>query len=123
MIAENHPLADTKITKAYPLTKYLMPCLLCCDNDKVEDNSASIVQPLINEADRRRTITTKGGKVKSLNKPKRARKNNVPKTKIDKDPINRLGYGIVAYRDLLYTMIWMFLILTLLAFPSLYFFS
>lgn len=42
---------------------------------------------------------------------------------MEKDPINMLGYGIVAYRDLLYTMIWVFVILSCLAFPSLYYFS
>lgn len=36
------------------------------------------------------------------------------------DPFNLLGFGIVTYRDLLFQLIWLFLLLSVVALPSIY---
>jgi hypothetical protein len=41
----------------------------------------------------------------------------------EKDPINSLGFGIVAYRDLLYSMIWVFSAFSILMIPTIYIYS
>ena len=36
-----------------------------------------------------------------------------------KDPLNLLGFGIVTYRDLLYQMMWLFVVLSAIMWPAL----
>ena len=117
-----HPIAVTPIHVAYPLLKYLCPCLMCCSNkDKSTKNEFEQLIP----ADSRRATVTIKGKEKKMGKTthRSKRKTNISSGASHKDPIFGLGFGIVAYRDLLYTMIWAFLGFSLLAAPSMYLFS
>jgi len=42
---------------------------------------------------------------------------------LDEDPLLQLGFGIVAYRDMLYNMIFVFSIFSLLMTPAFYYYS
>lgn len=74
-----------------------------------------MTEPLLEK--KRAVIKTKSGKEIELKKKPRKKKSNM--SEADKsDPINMLGFGIVAYRDLLYALIWVFGILSLVMLPS-----
>lgn len=51
-------------------------------------------------------------KDKKKNKKHEDKKENEP----EPDPLNYLGFGMVAYRDLMFTMFWLFAVLSLLCF-------
>lgn len=55
-------------------------------------------------------------------KTKDAAKNNakVADEEAEKDPFVKLGTGMVAYRDLLYVMIWTFFLFSVMSIPALY---
>ncbi len=46
-----------------------------------------------------------------------------PNSELAEDPLMQYGYGIVAYRNTLFTMILAFLVFTVLAIPSMVFYS
>ena len=59
------------------------------------------------------------GKEVKKRKPK-ARKQSA-KLPEGHDPLEELGFGIVAYDDMMWTFIWLFLFFTLLMAPAIYF--
>lgn len=48
---------------------------------------------------------------------------NIKSDEVDKDPLMKLGYGIVAYRNILWVLICAFIVFTILALPSMIFYS
>ena len=63
-----------------------------------------------------RTVTINGRKVLKKHASKQKQHKN---DKAAENPLSTLGYGIVAYVDILYTMIWVFVLFSLLMFPTL----
>jgi len=57
-------------------------------------------------------------KVKTKDAPKNNAK--VADEEAEKDPFVKLGTGMVAYRDLLYVMIWTFFLFSVMSIPALY---
>ena len=39
------------------------------------------------------------------------------------DPLNYLGFGMIAYRDLMFTMFWLFALLSLIMLPAMTFYN
>jgi len=54
-----------------------------------------------------------------MRKKEKRKKNNI-KSAAESDPINSLGFGIVAYRDLLYSLIWVFIAFSILSLPTIF---
>jgi hypothetical protein len=86
----------TDITVAYPWLDYI-DIRKCCGG-KVEKRSAH--ESLIYR------INKKGKKI------------NMDNTLADKDPIMKLGYGLTAYRNLMWAMICTFCVFTILQLPA-----
>jgi hypothetical protein len=76
-------------------------------------------EPLIKASGRNATMKNKKGKQKKLMKKQLRKKSNIT-VDAEKDPINSLGFGIVAYRDLLYSLIWIFSAFSILMLPTIY---
>lgn len=55
-------------------------------------------------------------------KPKKGKKKNQYELTEEQkeDPFNFLGFGMVAYRDLMFTLIWLFVILSVIMVPVAY---
>ena len=56
-------------------------------------------------------------------KIKRKNKINIKSAEVENDPLMKLGYGIVAYRNILWVLICAFIVFTILALPSMVFYS
>lgn len=54
---------------------------------------------------------------------KAKKKSNLPDEEVKKDPLASLGFGIVAYRDILYNFIWVYALFTVLALPAFYMYN
>jgi hypothetical protein len=79
-------------------------------------------EALIMAEGERATIKSKFGKEKKMLMKETPKKSNI-KVDTHLDPINSLGFGIVAYRDLLYSLIWAFTFFSLLSIPTIYIYS
>jgi len=67
------------------------------------------------------TVNFNGKEIKKR-APKK-KKNNLGDKAIEADPLAKLGFGIVAYMGLLWTLIWSFIIYSLLLIPTMSYFS
>lgn len=63
-----------------------------------------------------------GEKLVKNNSGMKKKKVKIDKELQEKDPYLKLGYGMIAYRNLLETMICMFLVFTILLIPAFYIF-
>lgn len=100
---------------AYPFLNYLFCC--CIPDNKelpTEDKSKQLGEQLLSNLDKKT-------KKKLLKKVKK--KSNLPEAEQKKDPLASLGFGIVAYRDILFNFIWTFTLFTILALPAFYMYS
>ena len=89
--------------------------------DKEEDNhglDSEVNDPLLKK---KTTMMVNGKEVKKKNKKKK--KNNIQdETKFEAEPLARLGFGIVAYTDILWTLIVIFFAFSLMLGPTMRFF-
>lgn len=99
IISENHTLVPTPVYVAYPILRPCKPCLPGRDRDNEE--------PLLGDKD-------------ASHKQK---KQKVDKEQLDQDPFLLLGFGMIAYRDLLLTFVILFSFLSLLMGPAMYYYS
>lgn len=99
IIKETHPLNETKLHVAFPILK---PCGPCIDKKKATESA----EPLL-------TQKTKCAKSKNM---------KISEEESKQDPFLLLGFGMIAYRDLLQTFIVLFTILSLLMTPALYYY-
>lgn len=117
---ELHPLDDTPLCTVYPL----LGCFTYCGVEpcpkkraKTEDENHSLGNendaPLLKK---KKTMTVNGKEV--AKKKKKKKKNNLNDKVFEADPIGALGFGIVAYRDILWTLICVFGLFTLLVWPT-----
>lgn len=102
-LKEMHHLQDTPITVVYPWLKYIN-CLSCC---KKKEKVDGIEEPLLPKEKKLKLKT----------------KINIKSDEVDKDPLMKLGYGIVAYRNILWVLICAFIVFTILALPSMVLYS
>jgi hypothetical protein len=96
-----HNLNDTPITVVYPVLAYL-PCL------QPKKKKTGLEEPLLSDEDKKGEF----GEIQPAENSELAH-----------DPLMRYGYGIVAYRNTLFTMILAFLVFTVLAIPSIVLYS
>jgi hypothetical protein len=121
-----HPIGDTPICAAFPwlgvLTKCGVPNFPKSRADKVreeEENhslNAETEAPLL----KKKTTISIGGK-EIAKKSKKQKKNNLTnEEKLAANPLARLGFGIVAYIDILWTLIVVFGFFSVLLLPTLH---
>jgi hypothetical protein len=103
MIYENAPLSGYPFTAVFPIFK---PFTKCCGSSDVADDGRR--EPLIEQ---------KGGIKK--------KKTMTAATEQEKkeDPYLQLGFGMIAYRDMLFTLILLFSLLSIIMAPAYFFFS
>lgn len=120
LLDELHPLDDTPLCTVYPLLGVFTKCGVPeCPKKrtKTDDENHSLgaenEDPLLK---RKKTMTVNGKEVSK--KKKKKKKNNLSEDVFKEDPIGALGFGIVAYRDILWTLIVVFGLFTLLVWPT-----
>jgi len=122
MLKELYPISNTPLTVAYPYLGYVCCCLGTWSPGRImtkEDHENE--QELLIKGVKSVDVNGKEVKVKAKKKPKNQAK--MDEEEVKKDPFILLGAGMVAYRSLMYTMIWTFLLFTILSVPALYAFS
>ena len=117
LIDELHPLEKTPLHKVYPSLKYLCCCCVCLPTVSGA-KTGDIEEPLL-EKTKTETYIDKNGKEKKKKKPRQRKK---PADRGYDDPLEQLGFGIVAYDEMLYKFIWLFLFFSLLMAPVIYYF-
>jgi len=97
LIDEFHPISKTPLHVAYPLVGWFCKCSTCCGRNEI-DTSAN-QSTLNDELLPNKTAIVKGKNGKEIvlkKKPKKKAKQMSEEEAMD--PINLLGFGIVAYR-------------------------
>ena len=123
LIDEIHPIAKTPLYTVYPALRPFRKCLGWIPHMNYEELDAAAHDREMDDllAGKERTVTINGRQV-----VKRRRGTiiaNYLKSIADKpaaawDPLAQLGYGIVAYIDILWTMLGLFVLFSLLLFPT-----
>jgi len=109
LIKENNPLEGYPLTSVFTIFK---PCAPCCDKKpKEEEEKKSSEVPLLTKL------------AKSQSKKASRTKSDLLDEETKTDPYVILGSGMIAYRDLLFTMIIVFCILSAIMAPVAYFYS
>lgn len=97
---------------------YCAPYTGDADGAAVEEEDAQLLRSSSNARD---TYIINGKEYKK--RSKKAKKSALSEDATALDPINQLGFGIVAYIDMLYYMIWAFGLYTLLLVPVVMFYA
>jgi len=118
LLAELHPLEKTPICEAFPW----LGAAVCYSGKKTEDDAFVADNERLVDDDKKPKTVTIGGKeiVKKSPKPK---KNPLGDKAKQENPLAPLGFGIVAYMDILWTLIWTFTLYSVLLLPTFIFFS
>ena len=114
---EVHPLQQEPIYKAFPVLTPFKYCFRnCCEIFRTEEEqqawlkarSTAIEEPLLDPHK------------KHLKHKPRPKKQQMKKAgdAADKDPIVKLGFGVVAYRDIVWSLIWTFVLFSVLCIPQ-----
>lgn len=101
-IEENHPLNSTPFAKVFPLFTPIFN--LCGSKPEAETHQEN--QRLLGE-ETKASPSLSGGKRRSPKLDK----------EMQEDPFNFLGFGMVAYRDLMFVLFLLFTVITLLMIP------
>ena len=109
IIKENHSLADTDLNQVYPI---LAPCKSCLEKKKEKPVS----EPLLNKL----SVGTHD-KLKPVLKNKKKKKALQPGQ--EDDHFSEYGFGMVAYRNLQFTFVCLFAVLSLVMTPAIIFYS
>ena len=115
LLEELHPLENTPAQEAFPWLG-----AITCYKGKAA--------PQVSEADHeaqlladKKTIIV-GGKEVKKRAPKK-KKNNLDDEVSKEEPLAKLGFGIVAYMNLLWALTWTFLLYTFMLVPTMMYFS
>lgn len=111
-LEELHPLENTPVREAFPW----LGVVTCYKKGQVDDNYVEA-----NQNDAKKTVKINGKEI--VKKQPKKKKNPIDSAVVQADPIAKLGFGIVAYVNMLWMLIWTFAIYTLLLMPTMIFFS
>ena len=106
MIKESHELVNTPLYKVFPIFKPFAKIL-----GRVEEETG--------HQDQRDELLDR----ESQKKDKKKKKQAPPQDEGEPDTLNYLGFGMVAYRDLMFTMVVLFAILSVIMIPAMTFYS
>jgi hypothetical protein len=101
MIANSHELVDTPLYKVFPVLKPFARAM-----GKVKDETETSEHLLHDQ---------------EANKKKK--KAAPPTDEKEPDPLNYLGFGMVAYRDLMFTMFMLFALMSVIMLPAMMFYK
>ena len=126
LIDELHPLSKTPLYTVYPALRPFRKILGWIPHMNYEEldyasHNREMDDLLAGNAGKDRTVTINGRQV-----VKRRRgtiianylKSIAGKTAVSTDPLAQLGYGIIAYIDILWTVLGLFVLFSLLLFPT-----
>ena len=115
IIRENHPLNDTPLSVVYPVFG-----ICACGSD---DKDGDANEPLLHKHDDEEKKSGFFAKLGSRFSRKKKDTMKLSEAEKKEDPFLQLGFGMIAYRDLLQTFIWLFSLLTLFMIPAFYFYN
>lgn len=126
LLDELHPIEDTPVCIAFPW----LGCFTMCgvgeypkrrsnqDGEERHSIDAETNEPLLSK---KNTVIINGKEV--AKKQKKKKKNNMKnQQKLEEEPLAQLGFGIIAYVNILWTLIVVFLVFSLMLYPSMRFF-
>lgn len=114
LLDELHPLEKIPVRAAFPW----LGAITCYKGAAVEESNAADNEAQLLE--QKKTITI-GGKEIAKKAPK---KKKIPNAEAaEEDPLAKLGFGIVAYIDMLWTLIWTFLLYSIILIPTMMYFG
>jgi len=120
LLEELHPIAKTPLFQVYPVLRPFRKVLGFLPQMQYEEpqptNTEHEMNDLLNGQDVERRVTINGRSV--VKRRASSAKRNVNAKAVEEDPLSQLGFGIVAYVNILYTMIWTFILFSLLIMPT-----
>lgn len=117
MVKDNNPLEGFPIYACFPLLKPCTKCFYKQEPGEDDANEPLLGGPLIG-------LEMKDSPKKKSQQKKMASANGaVDPEQLKQDPYLLLGSGMIAYRDMLFIMTLVFLILTLINLPAMFYFS
>ena len=115
LLEELHPLEKTPFCEAFPW----FGAMVCYQKrQEAKTDEADNEAQLLNE--KPKTVTINGKEI--VKKPPKKKKNNIGEA-AKANPIAQLGFGIVAYVDMLWCLIWTFTLYTVLLLPTFMFYG
>lgn len=117
LIDELHPIAKTPLYVVYPGLRPFRSLLGCLPqmryNELHEDREMEDLLTLKSQP----TVKINGREVTKRKLTKI--KSQISEKAVNDNPVSQLGFGIVAYLDILYSMVWAFIIFSLMLVPTL----
>lgn len=110
IIKENHTLNPTPLYVAYPVFK---PCSSCLPGPKENE------EPLLGEQENEHSSLLD----KKDKKQKKKQAVIADQEELSQDPFLLLGFGMIAYRDLLLTFVYLFTVLSLILLPAMLYYK
>ena len=108
MIKDSHELVDTPIYKVFTVLKPVARLMGKDVDARAGDESEALIHH-----------DNESGKKKDKKKKKAKKEEDG----VEPDPLNYLGFGMVAYRDLMFTMFALFAVLTVIMIPVISFYN
>lgn len=119
LLEELHPLEKTDVREVFPWLG-AATCYTPKEANDVDDEFKADTEA--GAADGRPKTVNIGGKEVVKKQPKK-KKNPLGDSATKENPIAKLGFGIVAYVDMLWCLIWTFTLYTILLLPTFMFFG
>ena len=121
MLEELHPIAKTPLWVVYPALKPFRRALGCVpqmqfDENHISHNTEHEMNDLLDGQDVQRSVNIGGKQV--MKRTPRSERKHFNSAEAEEDPLSQLGFGIVAYVHILYTMIWTFILFSVLMIPT-----
>ena len=107
-----HPLANTDIREAFPWLGVATCYKKEKDNDNYEKSDGAV---------KNKKVKVNGKEV--VKKQVKKKKNPIDSGVVEQNAIAQLGFGIVAYVNMLWMLIWTFTVYTILLLPTMMFYS
>ena len=104
LVANNHDLMHTPLEKIFPILK-----IFGVGKNKEVEKAGALLEG------------QKDGKDQNEENQKHHHKKK--KFAIEGDTLDQYGFGMVAYKDLMFTMFWLFGILSLMMLPAMYYYG
>lgn len=120
LLEELHPLEKTPVCEVFPWLGAAV-CYRRKDDAAVNDEFVADNERLVDGEKKGKTVTI-GGKEVVKKAPKKKKDPLGDKAKRE-NPLAPLGFGIVAYMDILWTLIWTFTLYTIMLLPTFMFFG
>lgn len=106
-----HPLENTPVREAFPW----LGAATCYKKAQVDDNYEQA-----NQNEKAKTVKINGKDI--VKKQAKKKKNPIDSAVVQENPLAKLGFGIVAYMNMLWLLIWTFALYSIFLFPTMLFF-